>query len=430
MNTDQITKTCIQLLLKEPFYGHYLTGVPKEVSEKVPTAAVALMNRELIKLMVNPGFWASLTEEKRYGLIKHEVLHIVFKHLLGIKDFSNKPLYNIAADLVVNQYIAPSQLPEGAVTLERLWYLKQAFDIELKPNMDVGYYYNQLSKIWSRIPKRNIADMIERLGIMGEGKPNLPGAGKLVDTLDISDLLKGGNTEMQKHQFWSGFEELSPAEIKIMEQQVDNNLRQAVERIKQKNSFYGHLPNGLIDRLDQLMEAMQPQFNWKRILRLFAATSNSTYLKNTLRRPSKRYGTTPGIRIMRRNRLLVAVDTSGSIQMDELKIFFSEIYHLWKQGAEVWIVECDAAIQNSYPYRGITPSEVKGRGGTRFEPPIEFANTEYRPDAIIYFTDGFAATPQVYSRSPILWLITSRGLKEASEAWHSLPGQKLKINVA
>lgn len=420
VTTDHIAKTCIQLLLKEPFYGHYLTGVPKEVSEKVETAAVALMNKELIKLMVNPHFWSSLSEEKRYGLIKHEILHLVFKHLLKMKDFCNKALYNIAADLVVNQYIAASQLPEGAITLESLWYLKAAFGIQLEPNMDVGYYYDQLSKTLSRLPAKSLSSLID--GLEGE-KPSKEG------TVDISELLKGEHRAVRKHQFWSEFEQLSPAEIKIMAQQVDRNLKQAVERVKQKNNFYGHLPNGLLERLDHLMKAMEPQFNWKRILRLFATTSNSTYVKNTMRRPSKRYGTTPGLRIMRRNRLLVAVDTSGSIQMDELKVFFSEIYHLWKQGAEIWIVECDAAIQNSYPYRGNTPSEVKGRGGTRFDPPIEFANQEYRPDAILYFTDGFAAIPQVKSRSPMMWLITSNGLKEASDAWHNLPGQKLKIDI-
>lgn len=417
---DHIAKTCIQLLLKEPFYGHYLTGVPKEISDKVETAAVALLNNELIKLMVNPSFWTSLTEEKRYGLIKHEILHLVFKHLLKMKDFRNKALYNIAADLVVNQYIASTQLPEGAITLERLWYLKPTYGIQLEPNMDVGYYYNQLSKILSRLPTKSLSDFQDGLEENQQSK---------AAAIDISELLKGENTEIKKHQFWSALEELSPAEIKIMEQQVNNNLKQAVERVKQKNSFYGLLPNGLLERLDELMQAMQPQFNWKRILRLFATTSNSTYIKNTLRRPSKRYGTTPGIRIMRRNRLLVAVDTSGSIQMDELKVFFSEIYHLWKQGAEVWIVECDAAIQSSYPYRGNTPLEVKGRGGTCFDPPIEFANQEYRPDAILYFTDGFAAVPQVQSRSPILWLITSAGLNEASAAWSNLPGQKLKISI-
>ena len=420
ITNNDISKTCIQLLLKEPFYGHYLTGVPKEVSTKVDTAAVALMKRELVKLMVNPAFWESLTEEKRYGLVKHEVLHLVFKHLLKMSGFRNKALYNVAADLVVNQYISRIQLPDGAITLERLWYLKPAFGIALEPNMDVGYYYHQLSKILSQLPKKSFNDLVEKL----DEKEQSPQA-----IIDISVLLKGEHPEIKKHEFWKAFEELSPAEIKIMEQQVNNNLKQAVERVKQKSSFYGHLPNGLIERLDQLMEAMKPQFNWKRILRLFAATSNSTYVKNTLRRPSKRYGTTPGIRIMRRNRLLVAVDTSGSIQMAELKVFFSEIYHLWKQGAEVWVVECDAAIQNSYPYRGVTPTEIRGRGGTHFDPPIEYANTVYRPDAIVYFTDGYAGAPQIKSRCPIMWLISSTGLEENSDGWRNLPGQKLKISI-
>ena len=51
-----------------------------------------------------------------------------------------------------------------------------------------------------------------------------------------------------------------------------------------------------------------------------------------MKRISKRYGTRPGIKIKRYQRLAVAVDTSGSIKENDFVIFFNEIHSMWKQG--------------------------------------------------------------------------------------------------
>jgi predicted metal-dependent peptidase len=149
--------------------------------------------------------------------------------------------------------------------------------------------------------------------------------------------------------------------------------------------------------------------NWRRILKLFANSSSRTKVRNTLRRPSKRYGTNPGIQVKKKQKVLIAIDTSGSIQMDELKEFFNEVYHIWKQGAQVKVVECDTIIHQTYNYRGKTPEKVSGGGGTAFEAPIKYANEEYRPDALVYFTDGYGSNPNIKSNCPILWLLSKNG---------------------
>ena len=48
------------------------------------------------------------------------------------------------------------------------------------------------------------------------------------------------------------------------------------------------------------------------------------------------------IKIKRYQRLAVAVDTSGSIKENDFVIFFNEIHSMWKQGAEIEVLECDA----------------------------------------------------------------------------------------
>jgi predicted metal-dependent peptidase len=86
------------------------------------------------------------------------------------------------------------------------------------------------------------------------------------------------------------------------------------------------------------------------------------------------------------------------------------------------VVECDMVIQRTYPYRGILPQLVVGRGGTLFDAPLAWANAQ-RPDAVIYFTDGQAPAPQVAARMPVLWVITTNG----TDDFGHLPGKHVKM---
>ena len=67
-----------------------------------------------------------------------------------------------------------------------------------------------------------------------------------------------------------------------------------------------------------------------------------------------------GVKVQRLQRLLVAVDTSGSIDQKMLQEFFAEIQGTWKVGATVVLVECDEQVQRSYDCRGEPPKAVKG----------------------------------------------------------------------
>ena len=439
MNTntiDSVARTVGDLIREESFYGHFLLGVPRRVTKdtQVKTAAVSLSERNLVQLTINDAFWNTLSKLHCYGLIKHEVLHLVLKHLFLQKNYSNKQLFNIAADLVVNQYIKPENLPTGGIKLEHFSYLKPLYGIELLPFKGTGYYYEQLSKILRKKPKMSLEEYAAKTGATivnidmggGLGKEEKEKGGE--ELMDLNDLLTNSNEALDRHKFWEKFNQLSQGEQKIAEYQVNSMIKDTAERVKMKSKNYGNLPAGLVLLLEGILEELKPQFNWKRALRLFATTSNSSYLKNTIRRPSKRYGTTPGIKVKRKNRLLLAIDTSGSIQKDELVEFFSEIYFIWRQGAQIRIVECDTAIHSVYDYRGTVPETVSGRGGTSFDAPLEFGNTEYKPDGLIYFTDGYAAVPDIKPRYPVLWVISSNGLEDGEGVWKELPGRKLKIS--
>ena len=397
MNTifDNITRTTIHLLLKEPFYGHYFSAIVKEISDEVSTMGVAVGGEELVKLYVNEDFWNEVltTDDYKYGVLKHEILHIVFKHILMVDQFDYPDIANIAMDIVVNQYIDRAQLPDEPVLIENYPTLK------LERDQSVDYYYQKLLLLYK---KQN----------------------KTQDQLQ-TDIEKHGNgNTIGSHQNWK---KLSAGEKKILEASIEQAINEVVDRVK-KNTKYEDLPAGLRVYFNEIAKKRKPFVNWRRTLRLFASSSARTYLKNTIRRPSKRYGTVPGHKIKPRNKLLVAIDSSGSVSAKDLATFFGELYHINRQGAEIMVVECDTHIQNKYLYRGVMPDFVLGGGGTDFNDPIRFANEEYLPDAIVYFTDGNAVPPKKLARMPILWMITQNGIDE--QTWNKFEGRKVKMGIS
>ena len=194
-----------------------------------------------------------------------------------------------------------------------------------------------------------------------------------------------------------------------MEADLERHLMRARDRSAAKG--WGSLPAEIRTELEAIAERRKPQVDWKRTLRLFASSGYRTEVVATQRRMSKRFGTFPGIRIRRKQRLAVVIDTSGSIGEYVLAVFFREIHGIWKNDAEVMVVECDADVQRTYDYKGKNPKAVEGGGGTSFDPALQWvSNLRNGPfDACIYLTDGYASEPKVRLRFPMLWVITAGG---------------------
>ncbi len=394
---DELSKTGIELLLREPFYAHLFGSLNKEVTgpdHEVQTLAVGL-GKNTFTLYVNAQFWdKDLTRpEHRYGVLKHEMLHLVFRHLLIQEPGVDSFLLNVALDLVVNQFIDRQQLPDDSIFLESF--------PELALNKDQTWYYYYKALENTR-------------GKGGEDSKGKTGSESL-------EQLQSNKHGLERHEPWREIRAQSNMENAVLDTHLDSLLRTAHQRTNA--AAWGQLPSSVREHLSRLF-LTPPKVNWRLALRRFTQSARSTQLKNTLRRPSKRYGTNPGIRINRRQKILVAVDTSGSVGAREFDVFFKEIHHIWKAGAEVDVVECDTIIQRRYAYKGQKPDFVQGRGGTDFTQPLELANKE-RPDALIYLTDGFAGSVLPKVHIPVLWLLSPDGLQPTNPNWATLPGRKI-----
>jgi len=173
------------------------------------------------------------------------------------------------------------------------------------------------------------------------------------------------------------------------------------------NKQYGNIPGAVLAQIDELLRRKKSIVPWGRVLRMFVASAQESVLDYTVKKISKRYGTRPGTRKGDVLKLAVAIDTSGSISDEQLQLFWNEIRWVWKNGAEVWVYECDTQISERSPFKfkGKWDGKVHGRGGTDLEPPLKECERKY--DALIYFTDFYAPVIETQYRIQTLWVLTT-----------------------
>lgn len=271
-------------------------------------------------------------------------------------------IFSLAADLVVNQLLGEKwPPPPGAIHLE-------SFDFPLPPDMTVEWYYRKLSEHRDQIPD--------------ETDPGHSNDDRWGDTGDETEGAIGQH-------------ELAKA------------TRDARDR---SGESIGELPVSIQEMIESLIDELRPSVDWRRVIRMFTTSSRRTRIANTLRRPSKRYGTYPGIKVQRLHRLAVIIDTSGSIKEQALGDFFTEVKAIWRQGSQITIIEADSTVRDTWEYRGQTPPDPRGRGGTKFDPALQWVTDATPPfDAALYFTDGKAPAPTVRTPGKVLWVLSADG---------------------
>lgn len=386
-NNESLAKAVKDMMLEEPFYGLFLVGINREWSNALSTAGVS-KHKIGIKLSINEEFWSKLNKDHRQGLLKHELLHVSFGHL-SLRDlYPDHRLFNIAADIEINQYIKEYQLPEGAL-------LPSTFpELNLPPKAGTKEYYKLLQQ--------------------AKGNNTSPTLQNLINQIEQGD-------SPYDHSTWTDFDDLDEAEKKLIEKQIQHQLKEAATEVRNKNR--GVIPGELSEIISNLFKVEEPKFDWRGYLRRFVGNSNVVYTKKLRRKFNKRYVENPGLKIKRRNHVLVGIDTSGSVSNDELREFLGEIHHISKTGNEVTIVQCDTHINSIEKFDSKKDFHVKGRGGTDFQPVIDHYNENSRKYTnLIYLTDGEAPAPHNAPKK-ILWVLSSR-----SNDTDQLPGLTIKLN--
>ena len=364
----KIEKAYKKLLVENPFYGLFLLGLSKVIDKSVETACVRKrgINCELV---INPEYWETQNDIQQLNLIQHEIYHIVFQHMFMTPFFKNHEVLNVAADCEVNSYLQ---------NLDNTWIIPSMFNAE--PKLGTKTYYDIIMSQTPPPPPQRGGD--------GNGSNGLP------------------NTKDDHSSWGKEFQECSDAEKQLIQNQINSQIKTAAE---QTIKMRGTIPAEMQAIVDELFKPKPRVFDWKAYFRRMLGSIYDINIKKTRRKESIRFPGAAGIKHKKKVSILVAVDTSGSVNDEELKDFFSEITYIYKAGARITILECDAAISANYEYTGKWTGKVHSRGGTDFQPVIDYYRKNMKDyAALVYFTDGECSIPNNVPRDTI-WVITSAG---------------------
>ena len=384
---DQLSRISKTLIFTEPFYGIFLIGLQKEFSKQCATAGVGKHGIGM-RLVIYPDFFGDLSELHQQGLLKHELLHIAFGHLILSDKYPNKKLFNIAADIEINQYIDSDMLPAGGLT-------RDSFNIFLPKKAGTDKYYKLLQ------------DEIDE-----NGNASCPELQKILDQMD-------GNSQYC-HKEWDEITELPEAAKKLVQKQYEHQMKTTAEEIQKK---HGTIPGELAEIIERLFKVEPPKFNWKQYLKRFINNASKIYTTKLRRKYNKRYSGNPGLKIKHKNHVLVGVDTSGSVSSAELVEFMNELCHMYKTGNQITVAQFDTNLTDVSGFDPKKNWEIKGRGGTCFQPVVDHYNDpKNKYSGFICLTDGEAPNPDNCPKNA-LWVHSSR-----SRINEDLTGIKIQLN--
>jgi len=304
---DKLTKAKFTLYKEKPFFGLLLTKLRTVPTYSVPTMAVD----NNANIYINPKFVIDeLSPAEVTGVLAHEVMHIATETFFRQRG-RRMDLWNIATDYMMNRDILEMNmsLPKMGLLPEQQgdrWIVK----VEgLKPiditDISAEELYNIL------LPKQEQQEKQMQ---------------KIIDKL-IKEQGK-----LDKHlspEEAQGIEVVGvPSEDSVYKpaQQGQGDIRAAVQdaldTAKRTRGSEAGTPRSFSGDL------MKPKTNWKMLLRNFIKAASTPYYD--WGRPAKRAMASgyyaPKMRMEQEDiDLVIAIDTSGSISEDIIKVFVSEL---------------------------------------------------------------------------------------------------------
>jgi predicted metal-dependent peptidase len=343
----------------------------KSVKDDVPTACTNGRDE-----MYGRAFVDELNDAELRFLVLHESYHKLYKHLTTWRHLydENPQLANMACDYVINQKITDD-------------------------NTDG----------WARMPKGGCLDPKYR-GMDSAQVYNLLKQGGSGDTGSSEGSGSQGNGLPQgfdEHD-WEGAGELSDDERRELARDIDEAIRQGA-------LIAGKMGSGG-DR--DLQDLLQPQVDWREVLREFINATCAGNDYSTWQRPNRRFMSAgvylPSGISEQVGELVVAIDTSGSIGSRELTQFLSEVHSICQtvKPDAVRLLYWDTKVCRDEKYDNtqldnlVKSTKPAGGGGTRVDcVPKYMAEYGIKPQAVIVLTDGYLGGNWGQWACPVLWCL-------------------------
>jgi predicted metal-dependent peptidase len=361
---QRLSKCRTRLLLDSPWFGSLAMRLKMESAPGLGTFAT-----DGTRILYDPLFAESLTDEEIIFVLAHEVLHNALLHpfRMGNRDREQS---NIAMDLAINYELTQAGFKIIAGSLLDPQYAGMSWEA----------IYAQRQKQGNPQPKSNgTGKGAGTLGATGECMPGQqPGKG-------AKDAQAGGQPGGMTEADW-----------KIAVQSATNVCKGA-----------GTVPAGFESLIDS---ARKDVADWRAILREFVEnTVPSDYSWTNPNRRHIAHGLyLPGITRENMGHIAVAVDTSGSIDCALLAAFCTELNAIANETKpeRVSVLYCDSAVHRVDEYGPDEEIVMKavGRGGTAFQPVFDaIAKWPEQPVCLIYFSDMDSSDVPTEPGFPTLW---------------------------
>jgi predicted metal-dependent peptidase len=365
--TQRIQRAHVELMGNKEtmsYAGVLLVG-KYEVRDDVPTACT-----DGINCSYGSAFIKDMVDSDLRGLIMHENLHKTFQHMFLWQHLYKEDARtaNMACDYVINLIIDDiSKDTGGFITLPKEGLLDQRFR-----DMDSQTVYN----------------------ILREEKDDSPGSTGEGGGLDDHD--------------WKSGQGMSQEDV----EQVTKEINQA---IRQGQLMAGKLGGNQSRALGSLVE---PKVDWREQLREFVSATAAGKDLSTWRRVNRRWlqhgvymPTTISESV---GRIVIAIDTSGSIGGPELDAFLSEVQGICMnvQPEKIDLLYWDSEVAAHEVYANdqldkLTAStKPKGGGGTDVACVSRYIkDNQIKPECVIVLTDGYIYGDWGTWTAPVLWTI-------------------------
>lgn len=409
---QELQEVVTRLISNRHIEGYFLSrfelAIKKSIGGFIETACMGYNNGRFFIHFSNK-FWESLTPEERIAVLRHEVHHFLNYHLT--RRGTREPLlWNISCDAAINQFI--ENLPKGGVTLPNGW----------EPNQTAEYYYDKLIKEAKKYSKQgkcpNCKDSGKCSKCKGKGCKQCQGSGECQSCKGKQggqgDCPNCGGSGCEQCAHGKSFDDLRPNKNDLETGEADVQARTMVKDIVKELLNSGHDRNKLRGLAGGVLESIikdlsrKPIVSWKVILTRFVSSFTTFDSTRTLKRPDRRDLVPWSRRKERRPKLIVAIDTSGSVSDKMLLAFFGQVRILGMTLSEVRVIGCDANVTLDVEYRPGLEKRLRatGRGGTDFEPVVKLVNKKYRDyDGMVYLTDGYCPVPSTRCKIPIIWIV-------------------------
>ena len=412
----------VAMMLEEPFYGKVLRTVTKVPTTAIRTAGVLAKDGDL-KMWFNKAFLAALPGKHIRGVMKHEMLHLIFEHTTTRK-YEPHIIWNYATDLAINSHLE-GELPDFGLFPGKAFKELTEEDKERMGEEAARRYQLVSDKVASFPPKmaaewyfarlmedKDVADSIQNPnpdqgqgdgqdgqqdgdGQPGEGQPGGPGQGNgpsMPGTLD-------------DHEGWG---EMSEEDRELVKAKIKQAAGDAAKECDAKGQW-GSVPAEL---RRQIKAALVKEVPWQKILDRFCGYSRRAHRTTSYSRIHSTMGRlVPGAKRSYTSSVATYIDQSGSVSDAELALCFGELSNLAKNTEFTcyhFDTEVDEESKKVWKRKGMPAHRTRG-GGTCFIAPKEHANKRKKDfDGYIILTDGYASDPGP-SRLPRAWVITPDG---------------------